>query len=163
MEKDGEKIKEDNSIYEFSKILKKKRIKGKTYYKVEWKDGSIPTLEPKENFINCDYLINKFEEEERKKKLVPKKKKKKMKSLGNKNLNNTKKIIGRLDEDYPLKVINVKFDENIENTKFEIEWHRRENGIKPLNSIINLYTLFEYSKNTRVFISKYLINYIFNN
>ena len=29
MEKDGEKIKEDNSIYEFSKILKKKELKVK--------------------------------------------------------------------------------------------------------------------------------------
>ena len=159
METKRTNIKNENSIYEFSKILKKKKIRGKTYYKVEWKDGSIPTFEPKENFIDCDILLNKFDKEDEKKKLIPKKKKRKMKSLGNKKTN----IKGRLDEDYPLKVISVKFDENIGDTKFEIEWHRRQNGIKPLNSFVNLFTLFEYSNNSRIFISKYLINYIFNN
>jgi hypothetical protein len=155
----------NNDIFEFTKILKKKKIKGKIYYKVEWKDGSIPTLEPKKNFINCDELIENFELQEKKRKLIPNHRKIIKKSLifGKKKENNISyRTYGKLNRDYPLKIVNVEFNnENIENTNFEIEWYKRVDGVKPRNTKIPLVKLFNYSKHTRVFLSKFLLNYLF--
>ena len=59
-EKESGKESSEEEEYEVEKILEKKKIRGKTYYKVQWVGYEETTWEPSENLEGCKQILAEF-------------------------------------------------------------------------------------------------------